>query len=151
MSGTFPINTFWLYTKRKKKRKEIVPWGDPTLHCQDTSKPSSIANTNQQWQHNTAETARLCQTVSQWKKPESAGVPQEVLWHVALYKVKTEEDRGSVARRSNARASFHCFWGSVYILSLSSASLSSVCFQQNITCSLSRQLPEKHDMTQLNC
>jgi hypothetical protein len=41
-----------------------------------------------------AEAARLQQiSTSQWKCPETARIPQEVLWYISLCEVKTEEDQ----------------------------------------------------------
>lgn len=73
--------------------------------------------------------------MSQQKWQKSARTPQEVLWHVSLYKVKASEeagpakpswDQGSVPWRCNARATSHCLWGSIYAPSKSCV-LSSIC------------------------
>jgi len=59
---------------------------------------------------------------------------------------------GSVARRSNARASSHCLWGSVYsFLTIARPLKCLFSAKYHITCPLIKQLPEKYHATQLNC
>ena len=119
--------------------------------------PRSKANINHQyWWQDSAETAKLQPIgTSPWKQPESAESVEasRITWNTMRQSLVHFSLRSkawqSIAQRSNARASAHGLWGSTYILPEYQAPSYGSIFS-HITCPLTRQLPEKHHMTQLS-
>lgn len=99
------------------------------------SSPIASAHANQQPQQqlDLAEIAKLCRSSrSQQKQQESPGIPREALWHVAM-----QEHSLTVC-------------GVIFMFFLNITHLLKCLLQQNIKCSLTGQIPERHNVTKLS-